>query len=67
MRFCIAMGAKLVPTIPVALGGDFVKQMKIASNLGFQGVELHSPSSSLIDVSAVKQAMAQDHLKSSPS
>ena len=26
MRFCIAMGAKLVPTIPVALGGDFVKQ-----------------------------------------
>jgi len=63
MRFCIAMGAKLVPTIPVALGGDFVKQMKIASNLGFQGVELHSPSSSLIDVSAVKQAMAQDHLK----
>lgn len=63
MRFCIAIGAKLVPTTPVALGGDFIAQMRVASEIGFQGVELHSPSSSLIDVSAVKQAMAQDHLK----
>ena len=63
MRFCIAIGASLVPTTPVALGGDFVDRMEVAHRIGYDGVELHSPSASLIDVAAVKKEMQTTGLK----
>ena len=53
MKLCVAIGTKINPTVPVPLGGDFVDQMRIAKDIGFDAVELHLPAISLMNVSEV--------------
>ncbi len=53
MKYCVAIGTALVDTIPVPLGGDFIEQMRIASSIGYDTVELHMPMPNLLDIPAI--------------
>lgn len=43
MKFGIAIGKTLSPTVPLVLGGDYVESLETAARLGFQAVEIHLP------------------------
>lgn len=44
MKFCISIGKTTSPTTPLLLEGDFIKSMETAKKLGFDAVEIHTPS-----------------------
>lgn len=57
MKYCVAIGMALSDTIPVPLGGDFIEQMYIAKNIGYDCVELHIPHPSVLDIVQIQTEM----------
>jgi len=56
MKYGIAIGQTISPSAPLVLGGDYVKSMEYASNLGYQAVEIHLPDPAQLPAEALVDA-----------
>ena len=43
MKYCIAIGKTTGPKTPLLLSGDFKSSMRLAKQIGFDAVEIHTP------------------------
>lgn len=53
MIYSIAISETINPTAPVPLTGNLYDQMRIASSLGYHGVEIHTPSVDILDIDRI--------------
>lgn len=56
MKYCIAIGKETSPSTPLLLAGDFVRNMEIAKELGYDGVEIHTPNPEELDIDRINEA-----------
>ncbi len=50
MKFCITLGKQTSPTTPILLAGDFIKSIKIAKEIGYDAVEIHTPQPKSLNI-----------------
>ncbi|MGI6180669.1 MAG: TIM barrel protein [Agathobaculum sp.] len=65
MQFITSMTMvdKIIGSAPFVYEGDFVKGIEQARMLGYDGVELHIADPAEIDVPAIEQALAANHIR----
>lgn len=56
MKFCLAIGKTTSMWTPLLYAGSFVDNMAHAKELGYDGVEIHVPSTKELDVQALNEA-----------
>lgn len=59
MKYCMASNAAVSSTTPVPIGGDFCEILRKAGSLGLHAIEIHVPDVSVLDLPALKKAMAE--------
>ena len=63
MKYCIATNTVSVPTVPVALSGDFCENLRLAAQYGYQAIEIHTPDVSLLDINGLLRTMKETHME----
>ena len=56
MKYVIAIGKETSPTTPLLLAGDFIENMEVAKELGYDGVEIHTPNPDELDIEKINEA-----------
>lgn len=52
----MAIGKETSPSTPLLLGGDFIKNMETAKQLGYDAVEMHTPNPEVLDTNKINEA-----------
>lgn len=55
MKYCIAIGAELSPTVPLPLAGDYLDNIKLCHHLGYHAVEIHTPSPENLPIQQLRE------------
>jgi len=59
MKYCCASNPACNPNAPVPLSGDFCLQLEKAKEMGYHAIEIHVPDVALLDIPALRDAMAR--------
>jgi sugar phosphate isomerase/epimerase len=56
MKYVIAIGKETSRTTPLLFSGDFIKNMELAKELGYDGVEIHTADPDEINIVGINEA-----------